>query len=157
MVSALCSHHELVAVDTLLTLGAKLVSWRRSCDQTLASLGELSQNLLRKIKGFHKRDNTIGADVVGSNCIACLAHLAILHEGVCRADFASTSAMYKPCDSALQSLGELTSELCFDEYSYLDLLLGVRPSLFYFTMAMIKTGDWDRSLGRNRYRSSTSG
>ena len=154
--SALYSHHGLVAVDTL-TLGAKLASWRRSCDRTLASLEELSRNLLGKIKGFHKRGNTIGADVVGSSCIACLAHLAILYEVVCRTDPAPRSEMYKPCDSALQSLGELTSELCFDEYSYLDLLLGVRPSLSYFATVMIQTGNRDRSLGRNRCRSSASG
>ena len=36
--------------------------------------------------------------------------------------------MYDLCDLALQRLGTLTSELHLDEYTPLDLLLGVRPS-----------------------------
>ena len=79
--------------------------------------------------------------MAGSSCIACLAHLAILCEAVCRTDPASRSEIYKSCDSALQRLGVLTSQLCFDEHSYLDLLLGVCPSLCYFAMVMIQTGD----------------
>jgi hypothetical protein len=138
-VSALHPHHKPVVVD--IPLGPKLESWRRSCGRTLALLEELSQNLLRKINGFHKHANTIGADVVGSSCIACLAHLAILYEVVSRMDPASRSETHKLCDSALQNLGALTSELSFDEHSYLDLLLGVRPLSFYLH-------DGDYSNGR---------
>ena len=35
--------------------------------------------------------------------------------------------MYNLCDSALQRLGKLTLDLHFEEYTYLDLLLGVCP------------------------------
>ena len=92
--------------------------------------------------------------MIGGSCIACLAHLAILYEAVCRTDPTAAPEMYDLWDSALQSLGEVTSKLRVDEYSYLDLLLGVRPSSFRFTMAMAQTGDLDRTLGRNRCRPS---
>jgi len=60
------------------------------------------------------------------------------------------------CASALQRLGMLTSELHLDEYTYLDLLLGVSLSLCRFLTTVAQMGDWDRILGGNRYRSSTS-
>ena len=66
--------------------------------------------------------------MIGSSCIACLAHLAILSEAACRMNSAVEFERYEPCDWALKSLGEITSELCFEEYTYLDLLIGVRPS-----------------------------
>ena len=80
--------------------------------------------------------------MIGSCCIACLAHLAILYEVVCRIDPVSGSNSYALCDSALERLGMLTSELHLDEYTHLDLLLGVRLSLSYFpvTAAQRRTG-----------------
>ena len=104
-------------------------------DQALASLEEFSQNLLSNIKRFHERGNKDGADVISSSCIACLAHLAALYEFVCRTDPVARE-MCNLCDLALQRLGILTSELRFEEYTYLDLLLGVRLYLFYFLTAM---------------------
>jgi hypothetical protein len=93
--------------------------------------------------------------VISSSCIACLAHLAILYDAVCRTDPAGRSELYNLCDSALQRLGALTLELHLEEYTYLDLLLGVRLFLRCFPMAMAQTGYWDRTLGINHYRSST--
>ena len=61
--------------------------------------------------------------------------------------------MYELCDSALQRLGMITSDHHFDEYTYHDLLLGVRRS-FRFSIAIAEAGDWSRNLGRNRYPSS---
>ena len=72
-----------------------------------------------------------GVEVIGSSCISCLAYLAILSEAACRVNFVVESERCEPCDWALQSLGEITSELCFEEYSYLDLLIGVRPPQFH--------------------------
>jgi hypothetical protein len=128
--------------------------WRQSCDQTLASLEVFSLGLLANIKRFRELGDKGGADVISSNCIACLAHLAILYEVVCRTDPIGRFELYSLCDSALQRLGTLTSELHFDEYTHLDLLLGVRPFLRCFPVAMTQTGDWDRTLGRSHYRSS---
>ena len=90
--------------------------------------------LLGDIKVFRERGDKCGAEVLGSSCIACLAHLAILYEVVGRTDPVARPEMYNLCDSALQRLGTLTSELRFDEYTYLDLLLGVRPSSRCFPM-----------------------
>ena len=116
---------------TSCTLGVKLGLWRRSCNQILASLEEFSQSLLNNIKRFREHGDKNGVDVIGSSCIACLAHLALLYEVYCRIDPVAGET-YNLCDSALQRLGTLTSELRFDEYTYLDLLLGVCLSLFCF-------------------------
>ena len=92
--------------------------------------------------------------MISSSCIPCLAHLAILYDAVCRTDPAAEE-MYDLCDLALQRLGVLTSELHLDEYTYLDLLLGVRLCLCCFPGNDGSTGYWDRTLGVNRYRYST--
>ena len=89
--------------------------------------------------------------MLGSSCVACLAHLAVVYEVVGRTGPVPQPEMYNLCDSALQRLGMLTSELHFDEYTYLDLLLGVRPSLRCFLMGMTQMGDLHRILGENRY------
>ena len=120
----------------------------------LAPLEEFSQNLLDNVKRFREYGDKNGADVLSSSCIACLAHLAILYEVVCRTDPVA-GGLYVLCDSALERLGMLTSELQLDEYTYLDLLLGVRPSLRWFPTTVAQTRDWDRTLGENHYRSST--
>ena len=121
----------------------------------LASLEGLSLSLLSDMKRFDGLGDKSGAEVIGSSCIACLAHLAILYEAVCRTDSTTGFELYNLCDLALRRLGTLTSELHLDEYTHLDLLLGVRPFLRGFTTAMAQMGDWDRTPGRNRCRSST--
>ena len=93
--------------------------------------------------------------MISSSCITCLAHLAILYEVVCRVDPFAGKA-YILFDLALQRLGMLTSELYLDEYTYLDLLLGVRPSLCCFLTMVAQVGGRNRNLGGNRYQSSMS-
>ena len=124
---------------TLLAPGVELGPWRRSCNQIFASLEECSQSLLGNIKIFREHGDNSGADVISGICVACLAHLALLYEVICRIDPVARG-MYELCDSALQRLGMLTSELRFDEYTYLDLLLGVRLSLFYFSTVTNERG-----------------
>ena len=75
--------------------------------------------------------------MISSSCIACLAHLAVLYEVVCRTDPVA-GEMYALCDSALRRLGVLTSELHLDECTYLDLLLAVRPSLYCSRLWLFK-------------------
>jgi hypothetical protein len=105
--------------------------WRGSCDQMFESLENFSQKLLNHIKTLrHHRDDTT-AGIISSSCIACLAHLAILYELVGRTDPATKAEMDGCCDSALQRLGTVSSELHVGEYTYLDLLLGVRPNFSY--------------------------
>jgi hypothetical protein len=141
--------------STFLTPDVKLGLWRQSCDRLLASLEGFSLCLLSNIKRFHELCDNSGAEVISSSCIACLAHLAVLYEAVCRTDPIGSFELRNLCDSTLERLGTLTLEVHFDEYTYLDLLLGVRPSLSCFPISMAQTGDWDRTLGRNRCRSST--
>ena len=135
--------------------GIKLGLWRQSCDRTLASLEEFSQSLLGNAKRFRVHGDKNGADVISSSCIACLAHLAVLYEVVGRSD-PITRETCNLCDSALQRLGMFTYELQLDEYTYIDLLLGVRISICYFPAVVTQTGHWGRILGRNRYQSLTS-
>ena len=80
----------------------------------------------------------------------------MLYEVVGQTGPVARPEMYNLCDSALQRLGTLTSELRFDEYTYLDLLLGVRPSSRCFPMLMTQTEDLHRILGENPYQSLMS-
>ena len=105
---------------------ARLGLWRQSCDRVLAPLEEFSRDLLENIETFRKHGDESGVDIIGSSCIACLAHLAVLYEVVGRLDPVAGD-MYGLCDSALQRLGKLTLDLRFEEYTYLDLLIGVCP------------------------------
>ena len=95
----------------------------------LESLEDFSQKLFSNVKTFREHGDKNAADIVSSSCIACLSHLAVLYEVTGQTDPVAKVRMDRLCDLALQRLGELTSELQFDEYSYLDLLLGVRPNL----------------------------
>ena len=59
--------------------------------------------------------------------------------------------MFNLCDSALQRLGMLTSELHFDEYTSLDLLLGVCLSFMllldgYDSSGRLAQDSWGNSL-----------
>jgi len=104
--------------------------------------------MFNNVKRFREYDKA-GADLIGSSCIACLAHLAVLYEVIGRM-YPDAREMCDLCDSALRRLGNLTSDLHFDEYTYLDLPLGVRPFFCRFLTLMAQTGDWDRMLGGNR-------
>ena len=117
-------------------------------------LEDFSKNLIENSRTFREQQDESRTEVICSSCIACLSHLAILYDFVCRMDPAAGSEMYELCDSALQRLGMITSEHHFDEYTYLDLLLGVRWSLC-FSMLMTEMGGRNRNLGRNHYPSST--
>ena len=70
--------------------------------------------------------------MISGSCVACLTQLAILYEAIARMDPVAEVEMFNLCDSALQRLGMLTSELHFDEYTSLDLLLGVCLSFILF-------------------------
>ena len=92
----------------------------------LESLEEFSKKLLDDIKTFRLHGDKSGTDVVSCSCIASLANLALPYEVVSRNGPSSETKVDSLCDSALRRLGTLTSELRVDEYTYLDLLLGVR-------------------------------
>ena len=60
--------------------------------------------------------------MVRSSCVNCLAHLAVLYEAL----GAESESL---CDLTLERLSELTGEMGTEEYTRLDLLLGVRVIL----------------------------
>jgi len=95
----------------------------------LVLLEDLSKNLFENTRTFREQGDENGTDVSCDSCVACLAHLAILYDVVCRTDPAAGSEMYGFCDSALERLGMITSEHRTEEYTCHDLLLGVRLDL----------------------------
>ena len=107
----------------------------------LELLEDFSQKLIDNIKTFRKHGDNNGADSVSSSCIACLAHLATLYQDIGHTDPSTKAEMDKRCDSALQTLGTLSSELQFDEYTYLDLLLGVRRYISHLVILMAYMGN----------------
>lgn len=82
--------------------------------------------LLRNLQRFVDIGDNIGAEIIWSSCITCLAHLSVLCEIIGRTEPTANVAMSGLCDSTLEKLGHLTEELRVEEYTYLDLLLGVR-------------------------------
>jgi hypothetical protein len=137
-------------------VGIKLELWRQSCNRVVASLKEFSQGLFDGIGRFRLRGDEVGAEVIGSSCIICLAHLAVLCEVICRVDPIAGTKTFELCDWALRGVGMLTSELHFAEYTHLDLLLGVRLFLYSLPTTMAQAAGWGRTPGRNHCRSSAS-
>jgi len=149
-VSAACRDPSLTPGDINLHVpGVKLGIWRRACDQISILLEDLSKILFENTRTFRKQGNENGTDVSYSSCVICLAHLAILYNAVCHTDPAAGSEMYGLCDSALERLGMITSEHHLDEYTHLDLLLGVCWT-FYSSKTIAETRDRNRNLGGNR-------
>ena len=67
-----------------------------------------------------------GAEIIQHACICCLAHLAVLCDLMGRLEPNSKPQMDTVCDWSLARLGEVTQEIGFEEYTYLDLMLRVR-------------------------------
>ena len=64
--------------------------------------------------------------MIRASCVICLAYLAVLCEALGRIE---PTPQMKPdtlCDSTLEQLGALARDMCMEEYTLLDLLLGVR-------------------------------
>ena len=78
------------------------------------------------MRRFMEFGDSHGAEIIQSSCVGCLAHLAVLCDFVGRQEPNSKPQMDEICDWSLGQLGDLTQEMCFEEYTYLDLLLKVR-------------------------------
>ena len=100
--------------------------WRRSCDRLIPLLDEYSNTLLRNLQRFIEIGDNTGAEIIWSSCITCLTHLTALCELVGRMDPTAGSKMNRICDCSLEKLGHLTEDMRSEEYTHLDLLLGVR-------------------------------
>jgi hypothetical protein len=92
----------------------------------MTRLDEYSDTLLRNIRKFLEIGDRHGAEVIQTSCVGCLAHLAVLCDLISRLEPNSKPQTDVVCDSSLKRLGHLTKGMNFDEYTHLDLLLGVR-------------------------------
>lgn len=77
------------------------------------------------MRRFVQLGDSHGAEIIQSSCVGCLAHLAMLCDFVGRQEPNSKPQMDEICDWSLGQLGDLTQEMSFDEYTYLELLLKV--------------------------------
>ena len=118
----------ILADPRCFTTGAKPDQWKLIYDVVIR-LGEFSDTLLRNIRRFTEIGDGLGAEIIQSSCVGCLAHLALLCDLVGRLEPNSKPRMDAVCDSSLERLGRLTQGVSFDEYTYLDLLLRVRHSV----------------------------
>lgn len=90
----------------------------------MAHLNGYSQTLLFNLQKFQEFGGEGGADIIRSSCISCLAHLAILCEDLHQTEPAQRE-LDTLCESALEKMSELTRDVRTEEYTRLDLLLGV--------------------------------
>lgn len=89
-------------------------------------LRQYSETLLRNIQRFAEVGDSNGAEIIQSGCVCCLSHLAVLCDFLGRVAPNSKPDLDAICDWSLEELGDLTQGMCFEEYTYLDLLLRVR-------------------------------
>jgi hypothetical protein len=91
-------------------------------------LDNYSQTLLLNLRRFQKLGDKSGAAMIGSSCVDCLAHLAVLCEVLGKIEPAPQTELDTLCDSTLERLGKLAGDMYMEEYTRLDLLLGVRTT-----------------------------
>ena len=92
-------------------------------------LDDYSQTLLSNLQRFRELGDTTGAGVIGASCVNCLAHLAVLCDTLSKVRPAPQMKLNILCDSTLERLGGLARDIRMEEYTRLDLLLGVRANL----------------------------
>ena len=81
--------------------------------------------MLSNLQRFQGLGDISGAGIIRSCCINSLAHLAVLCETLRQMGPAPQTELDTLCDSILERLGELTESMRMEEYTRLDLLLGV--------------------------------
>lgn len=102
-----------------------LSDWRQSYDHLVSFLDDYSDTLMVYLGEFDKTNDTEGASMIRSSCIACLAHLAALYNFVGEMQPSAAATVNGLCDAALDNLGYLTQDMKLEEVTYLDLLLKV--------------------------------
>ena len=100
-------------------------TWIQSCDQLVAQLGDYSRDLLFNLLRFQELGDKSGTEMIRACCINCFAHLAFLCETLRKVDPAPQVGVEAICNSSLERLGELAQNVCKEEYTRHDLLLGV--------------------------------
>jgi len=90
-------------------------NWRRSCEYLISSLDDYSDILMIRLGVFGEANDTEGASMIRSTCIACLAHLAALYHFIGEMEPSARPAMNGLCDAALVNLGDLTQYMNLEE------------------------------------------
>ena len=119
-------------------------------DQLVIRLDEYSDTLLQHLQRFLDVEDRRGAEVIQRSCIACLAHLAAFCDLTSGLEPNSKPQMDAVCDSSLERLGHLSQDMRIDRYTYLDILLGVRPCI---TRADAEILTFGSSRGRSLWKS----
>jgi hypothetical protein len=88
-------------------------------------LDEYSDTLMIRLGEFDKANDTEGASIIRSSCIACLAHLAVLYHFMSEMQSGTRATVEGLCDAALDNLGNLTQGMQLEEVSLFDLPLEV--------------------------------
>ena len=96
----------------------------------MALLDHYSRTLLSNLRRFQELGDKSGAGVIRSSCVNCLAHLAALSVTLGEIEPTFQTELDTLCDSTLERLGELALDMGMEEYTRLDLLLGVRVALW---------------------------
>lgn len=82
---------------------------------------------------FEATNDTEGALIIRSSCIACLSHLATLHHFIAEMRPGGGETMDGLCDAVLDNLGSLTQGMKLEEVTHIDFLLGVLRPLHRLT------------------------
>lgn len=106
-------------------IGTQVSAWRQSCDQLVTLLNKYSQDLLSNLRRFEQLGDKRGAEMIRGCCINCFAHLVVLCEALANTESTPQTGMDDLCDSSLERLGELAQDMCTEEYTRHDVLLGV--------------------------------
>lgn len=93
----------------------------------MVHLDDHSQTLLLNLQKFQELRDDSGAGIIRNSCVNCLAHLAILCDTL-RVHYQMEPTQRELdtlCESALGMLSKLAQDMHGEEYTRLDLLLGV--------------------------------
>lgn len=104
---------------------AQAVIRRQSCDRLAALLDHHSRDLLSNLRRFGELGDKNGAEMIRSCCINCFAHLAVLYGALSDMEPAPETGVDALCDLSLEQIGKLAQDMCVEEYTRHDLLLGV--------------------------------
>lgn len=124
------------------------------CSGLIGGLQAHTDALQRHLEWFTSIGDRESSDVIRSNCISCLAYLANLYLTIAPTDHPTAPAMERCCDTTLVALGRLTEGMVMEEYSYFDVLLGVRKSLCAYALFSPRQR---RYAGREPWRDSKPG
>ena len=115
-------------------IATMLKDWSAHCSNTIGQLQAHTDVLQRHLEWLTSIGDNESSNVIRSNCISCLAYLANLYLAIAPTDHPTAPAMGRCCDTTLSALGRLTEGMAVQEYSYFDLLLGVREPPYSYVL-----------------------